>query len=138
MTKRTGKTQSKAKGPTAAPQAPAEPKPMQSPAPAPAEPTPIQRPATPEEQVQVQLAQQRARAELAVLKQRFADTDVAMTIAQAERDQVLQQNQLLRQENEQLKNQIAALTNDEQVKDDNPSTESDDEQTAPADSEPEN
>ena len=125
MTRKTRKTQAKAKGPTAAPQAPAEP-------------TPIQRPATKEEQVQVQLAQQRARAELAVLKQRFADTDVAMTIAQAERDQVLQKNQLLRQENEQLKNQITALTNDEQVKDDNPSTESEDEQTTPADPEPEN
>ena len=140
MTNKTGKTQSKAKGPTAvapAP-APAKPTPMQSPAPAPAEPTPIQRPATPEEQVQVQLAQQRARAEVAVLKQRFAETDVAMTIAQAEREQVLQQNQLLQQENDQLKTQIAALTNDEQVKEDNPSTESDDEQTAPADSEPEN
>ena len=138
MTKKTGKTQSKAKGPTAVAPAPAEPTPMQNPAPAPAEPIPIQRPATPEEQVQVQLAQQRARAEVAVLKQRFAETDVAMTIAQAEREQVLQQNQLLQQENEQLKTQIAALTNDEQVKDDNPSTESEDEQTTPADPEPEN
>lgn len=134
MTKKTGQTQSKAKKTTDAPQAPT---PIQRPASA--EPTPVQRPATPEEQVQVQLAQQRARAELAVLKQRFADTDVAMTIAQAERDQVLQQNQLLGQENEQLKKEIAALTTDAvDETEDNPSTESEDEQTAPVEPESEN
>ena len=134
MTRKTGKTQSKAKKKTIdTPQAPAQ---VQRPAPA--EPTPIQRPATPEEQVQVQLAQQRGRAELAVLKQRFADTDVAMTIAQAERDQVLRQNQILRQENEQLKKEIAALTTDAvDETEDNPSTESEDEQTAPVEPESE-
>ena len=94
---------------------------------APAEPTPIQRPASPDEQAQLQaqIAQQRGRAEVAVLKQRFAETDVAMTIAQAERDQLIQQNQLLQQENARLTEELAAATNDE------------DGQTTPAEAAPE-
>ncbi len=75
---------------------------------APMPPTPMQRPATPEEAAQVQLQQQRGRAEVAVLKQRFAETDVAMTIAQAECGQLVQQNQMLQQENERLKAELAA------------------------------
>ena len=103
---------------------------------APVAPTPIQRPASPEEQVQVQLAQQRGRAEVAVLKQRFAETDVAMTIAQAERDQLLQQNQILQQENARLTKELAALTTDrEDGKEDNPSMEPDNEQKAAPESE---
>ena len=107
----------------------------ESSAPEPAEPTPMQRPAFPEEQVQVQLAQQRGRAEVAVLKQRFAETDVAMTIAQAECDQLVRQNQSLQQENARLTEELANLTKDENVKEDNPSTKSDEEQTAAPESE---
>ncbi len=79
---------------------------------APSEPTPIQRPASPDEaqKMQAKLAQQRGRAEVAVLKQRFAETDVAMTIAQAEVSQLVQQNQALLQENERLKGELAAAT----------------------------
>ncbi len=106
----------------------------------PAEPTPIQRPASPDEtqQVQAQLAQQRGRAEVAVLKQRFAETDVAMTIAQAECDQLIQQNQILRQENERLHGELADATNDvEDGKEDDPSQEPEDGQTTPAEAAPE-
>ncbi len=84
---------------------------VQSTASQPVEPTPIQRPASPEEQAQIQLQQQRGRAEVAVLKQRFAETDVAMTIAQAECGQLVQQNQALQQENARLKEEITALKN---------------------------
>ncbi|MCH7908868.1 MAG: hypothetical protein IIB38_04540 [Candidatus Hydrogenedentes bacterium] len=100
-------------------------------------PAPVQRPANPDEQAQLQkqIAQQRGRAEVAVLKQRFAETDVAMTIAVAERDQLVQQNQILQQENVRLTEELAALTTDrEDGKEDNPSNESEDGQTTPAES----
>ena len=102
---------------------------------APAEPTPMTRSASPEEQAQVQaqLAAQRGRAEVAVLKQRFAETDVAMTIAQAECDQLVRQNQLLQQENERLRGELSAATDDvETGKEDEPSKEPKDGQTTPA------
>lgn len=119
----TRSTKAKAKAKAAAPEAKTE---------APAGPTPVQRPTTPEEAMQVQLAQQRGRAEVAVLKQRFAETDVAMTIAQAECAQLVQQNQSLQQENERLKAELAALTTDESGTEDNSSTELEDDQTTPA------
>lgn len=107
--------------------------PAPAPAPeAPTEPAPIQRPATPEEAQQV-LAQNRGRAEVAVLKQRFAETDVAMTIAQAECGQLVQQNQILTQENERLRGELAAATEDvETGRADNPSTKPEDGQMTPA------
>lgn len=71
--------------------------------------TPVQRTATPEEQAQIQAQMQRQRAADAVLKQNFAETHVAMTIAQAERDQLIRQNQLLQQENVALKAEIVEL-----------------------------
>lgn len=134
MTRNTrSKATAKATAKAAVPEAEAE---APAPAPdsekeAPVTPTPIQRPATPEEAQQL-LLQQRGRAEVAVLKQRFAETDVAMTIAQAECEQLLQQNQFLQQENARLKGELAAATADED-KQDNPSTEPEDGQTTPAD-----
>ena len=74
-------------------------------------PTPIQREATPEEQAAIQVKQQRARAEVAVLKQRFAEVDVAKTIAEAERDQLIQQNQALHAQIAALGEEIIALKN---------------------------
>lgn len=71
-------------------------------------PTPLQRPAT-LEAATIQARQQRARAEVAVLKQRFAETDVRMTIAEAERDQLIQQQQFLQQRITTLEEENAAL-----------------------------
>lgn len=76
-----------------------------------AAPTPLQRVATPEEQAAIVARQQRARAEIAVLKQRFAETDVAKTIAEAERDQLIQQNQNLQQQITALQAEVVALKN---------------------------
>lgn len=73
------------------------------------QPTP--RPITAEEQAVAQVRQQRARAEVAVLKQRFAETDVAKTIAEAERDQLIQQSQLLQQRITALETEIETLKN---------------------------
>ncbi len=70
---------------------------------------PPNRPATPEEQAQIMAQQQRARVELAVLKQRFADAEVRATIAEGERDQLIQQNQFLQRENEALKAEVETL-----------------------------
>ena len=72
---------------------------------------PVQRAATPEEQAQIQAQAQRARAEVAILKQRFAETDVAKVIAEAERDQLIQQQQILQQRIKTLKEEIVALKN---------------------------
>ncbi len=92
---------------------------------------------TPEAQAQMLAQQQRGRAGIAVLKQLYAETQVDKTIAEAERDQLIQENQFLRQENTQLKDELAALTGNEDEKKDNPSTEPDDGQTTPAGPEPE-
>jgi hypothetical protein len=59
-------------------------------------------PAMPEEQAAIQARAQRSRAEIAILKQRFAETDVAKTIAEAECNQLIQQLQAARQTIEQL------------------------------------
>ena len=72
---------------------------------------PVQREATPEERAQIQAQAQRQRAEVAVLKQRFAETDVAMTIAEAERDQLIQQQQFLHQKIATLEAELEALKN---------------------------
>lgn len=62
---------------------------------------------TPEQMAQRQAQQQRARTEVAILKQRFAETDVALTIATAERDQLIQQLQASQQTIEQLTASLA-------------------------------
>lgn len=98
------------------------------------QPGPVQREATPEEQAQIQAQAQRARAEVAVLKQLFAETNVAKTIAEAERDQLIQQQQILQNRNMALIEEIAALKNPKD--EDNPSTEPDDGQTTGDDSVP--
>ncbi len=72
---------------------------------------PETRTATPEEQAQIQAKVQRSRAEVAVLKQRFAETDVAMTIAQAERDQLIQQMRFLQQRITTLEEEVVTLRN---------------------------
>lgn len=59
---------------------------------------------------------QRQRTELAVLKQRFAETDVAKTIAEAERDQLIQQMRRLQQENTTLREELEALKNPKKAK----------------------
>lgn len=74
----------------------------EAPAPAPMPEGPQRLPATPEEQAAIQARAQRARAEIVVLKQRFAETDVAKTIAEAECGQLIQQLQAARQTIEQL------------------------------------
>ncbi len=66
---------------------------------------------TPEEQAQIQARQQRARAEVAILKQRFAETDVAKVIAESERDQLIQQTQFLQKRIAALEKEIVALKN---------------------------
>ena len=65
---------------------------------------------TPEQMATMQAKQQRARAEVAVLKQRFAETDVRMTIAEAERDQLIQQLQSAQRVIEQLTASLAEAT----------------------------
>lgn len=85
---------------------------------------PVQRQATPEEQARIQAQQQRARAEVAVLKQRFAETDVAKTIAEAERDQLFQQLQSAQRTIEQLTASLAEATKKSATKkDDEPKSE---------------
>lgn len=74
-------------------------------------PTPIQRVASPEEQAAIQARAQRARTEVAVLKQRFAETEVAKTIAEAEREQLVQQTQFLQQRITALEKEVNALKN---------------------------
>lgn len=90
-------------------------------------PQPGQRPATPEEQAQIQANQQRARTEVAILKQRFAETDVALTIATAERDQLIQQLRASQHTIEQLTASLAEALNDEKEdgKDVEPETKED-------------
>ncbi len=76
-----------------------------------AEPAALQRAPTPEEQAQIQARQQRARAEVAILKQRFAETDVAKVIAESERDQLIQQTQFFQKRIAALEEEIVALKN---------------------------
>lgn len=67
--------------------------------------------ATPEQLAAAQeQAAQRARTEFAVLKQRFAEVSVALTIAEAERDTVFQQLQSTQQTIEQLTASLAEAT----------------------------
>lgn len=71
---------------------------------------PVQREASPEEQAQIQAQVQRQRASVAILKQRFAEVEVDKTIAEAERDQLIQQNQILQQKITALEAEVVALT----------------------------
>ncbi len=82
----------------------------------PPEAVPVQREASPEEQAQIQAQAQRQRASVAVLKQRFAEVEVEKTIAQAECNQLIQQNQILQQENTALKAELEALKNPKKAK----------------------
>ena len=90
---------------------------------------------TAEEQAQIQARQQRARAEVAILKQRFAETDVAKVIAESERDQLIQQTQFLQKRIAALEKEVVALTPKDQGCP-SPEQESDDGQTTADDSTP--
>lgn len=67
--------------------------------------------ATPEQIAAAQqAAQQRLRTEFAVLKQRFAEVSVSLTIAEAERNTMFQQMQAAQQTIEQLTASLAEAT----------------------------
>ena len=91
-----------------------------------------QRSPTPEEQAQMQIKAQRARTEVAVLKQRFAEVDVAKTIAESERDQLVQRLQMAQQIIERLTKELgeARVSSGEQdaAKDEEPEAAAKDEE----------
>ncbi len=66
---------------------------------------------TDEQRAAAMAKQQRRMAEHAVLQQRFAEVEVAKCIAEAERDQLIQQNQQLQQQLITVRSELAEVKN---------------------------